>query len=135
MCGTDKHKKGKIFVMLNTFFSVLEATATPVEANQTAAWGSLIFWCVAMVAVFYFVGVRPQKKKEKEQKEMRDSLQIGDEVATIGGIVGIVVRKDKTEDTVVIETGGDRSKIRVKMWAISQNLTQHDAEEEIAKKK
>ena len=121
--------------MLNTFFRVLEATATPVEANQTAAWGSLIFWCIAMVAVFYFVGVRPQKKKEKEQKEMRDSLQIGDEVATIGGIVGIVVRKDKTEDTVVIETGGDRSKIRVKMWAISQNLTQHDAEEEIAKKK
>ena len=55
---------------------------------------------------------------------MRDSLEIGDEVVTNGGIVGIVFQVK--EDTVVIETGGDRSKIRVKKWAIAQNLTVHE---------
>ncbi len=121
--------------MLNTYFRFLEATATaPTDAQmQTMGMGSLILSCVLFFAVFYFIGVRPQRKKEKEQKAMRDALQIGDEVTTIGGIVGIVVRKG--EDTVVIETGGDRSKIRVKTWAISENLTKHDAEEEIGKKK
>ncbi|MDE6595658.1 MAG: preprotein translocase subunit YajC [Oscillospiraceae bacterium] len=97
---------------------------------------SLVYSFVMMAIVFaimYFLMIRPQKKKEKEAKEMRDNLQIGDEVTTIGGITGIVVRK--TEDTVVIETGGDRSKIRVKTWAISENATVHDAQEEIVKKK
>ena len=64
---------------------------------------------------------------------MRDSIQIGDEVTTIGGIVGIVVRKNDDTQTVVIETGGDRSKIRVKLWAISENNTVHDASEETVK--
>ncbi|MCH5349085.1 MAG: preprotein translocase subunit YajC [Oscillospiraceae bacterium] len=88
---------------------------------------------VILMALMYFVMIRPQRKKEKEAKEMRDSLQIGDEVTTIGGITGIIVRK--TEDTVVIETGGDRSKIRVKIWAISENATIHDTTEEAVKKK
>ena len=55
---------------------------------------------------------------------MRDNLEIGDEVVTNGGIVGIVFQIK--EDTVVIETGGDRSKIRVKKWAIAKNETVHD---------
>jgi preprotein translocase subunit YajC len=89
---------------------------------------------VLMIVVFYFLIIRPQKKKEKAAKQLRDNLQIGDEVTTIGGITGIVTKL--TEDTVVIETGGDRSKIRVKKWAISENLTIHDAvEETLAEKK
>ncbi len=106
------------------------------QVNMEAQQFSLVSSVIMMVIVFglmYFLMIRPQKKKEKEAKEMRDNLQIGDEVTTIGGITGIVVRK--TEDTVVIETGGDRSKIRVKIWAISENATIHDAAEEIAKKK
>ena len=121
--------------MISTYFRLLEATAAPAEVSAGATWGSFALSCILMIAVFYFVGVQPQKKKEKEQKQMRESLQIGDEVSTIGGIVGIVVRKDDNTGTVVIETGGDRSKIRVKMWAISENLTKHDAEDEISKKK
>ena len=103
---------------------------------QGSATAQLVYTVVMVVFMFglmYFLMIRPQKKKEKEAKEMRDNLQIGDEVTTIGGITGIVVRK--TEDTVVIETGGDRSKIRVKIWAISENATVHDAQEEIVKKK
>ena len=55
---------------------------------------------------------------------MRNSIQVGDEVTTVGGIVGLVV--NIKEDTVVLETGGDRSKIRIKRWAIQENLTQHE---------
>ncbi len=113
-----------------------EATAQPAQAGEVDMTGSLISSIVVMVLVMvlmYFMMIRPQKKKEKEAKEMRDNLQIGDEVTTIGGITGIIVRKG--DDTVVIETGGDRSKIRVKLWAISENATIHDAQEEAVKKK
>lgn len=109
-------------------------------ADQTADMGTVsilpsIIMMALMFALMYFMIIRPQKKKEKEAQEMRDSLQIGDEVTTIGGIVGIVVRKNDDTKTVVIETGGDRSKIRVKMWAISENSTVHDAQDELGKKK
>ena len=76
-----------------------------------------------------------REKKEKEQKALKESIQIGDEVTTIGGIMGIVVRKDNEHECVVIETGGGRSKIRVKLWAISENLTKHDESDELGKKK
>lgn len=76
---------------------------------------------VVIIIFFYFLMIRPQKKKEKEQNEMRQAVQIGDEIMTIGGIVGFVVKK--TEDTVVIETGGDKSKLRIKIWAIQENIT------------
>ena len=76
---------------------------------------------IAVIVVFYFFLIRPQKKKENEAKAMRENVQIGDEIMTIGGIVGLVVRK--TEDTVVIETGTDKSKLRIKMWAIQENIT------------
>lgn len=112
------------------------AAAGDPAAQQASMTGSIIYMLFSfglLFVVFYFFMIRPQKKKEKEAKQLRDNLQIGDEVTTIGGITGIVVRK--TEDTVVIETGGDRSKIRVKLWAISENATIHDMpEEEISKK-
>lgn len=103
------------------------------QALATQSFASSVIVMVVVMVIFYFMLIRPQKKKDKEQKAMRDSLQIGDEVTTIGGIVGIIVRKG--EDTVVIETGGDRSKIRVKTWAVSENLTKHDAEDELGKRK
>lgn len=127
------------FLMNTALLSILlraESTAASPATAESMQQMSLVSSIVMMVIVFglmYFIMIRPQKKKEKEAKEMRDNLQIGDEVTTIGGITGIVVRK--TEDTVVIETGGDRSKIRVKIWAISENATVHDMQEEIVKKK
>ncbi len=78
-----------------------------------------------ILVVFYFMLIRPQKKKEKEVQKMRSSLEVGDEVVTSGGIIGRVV--SMREDTVVIESGSDRSKIRVARWAIQQNNTIHDA--------
>lgn len=79
---------------------------------------------ILVVVIFYFFLIRPQKKKDKKDAEMRKNLQVGDEVVTVGGVVGIVFQVK--EDTVVVETGGDRSKIRVKKWAIAQNLTVHE---------
>lgn len=122
--------------MTNIMLRFLEASAQASPEQQVAAnmqGGMLIIWIIAIPLMFYFMVLRPQKKKEQEQKALRDSLKVGDDVTTIGGIVGFVL--SIKDDTVVIETGGDRSKICVKIWAISSNDTQHDAEEEIAKRK
>ncbi len=69
-----------------------------------------IIMLVAMVAVFYFLMYRPQKKQEKEIAQMRENLQVGDEVTTIGGIIGEIV--SIKGETVTIETSKDRTKIR-----------------------
>ncbi|MGN0583831.1 MAG: preprotein translocase subunit YajC [Ruminococcus sp.] len=121
---------------LITSMAALAASAMTVSASaagETAAQGgpsSMIPSLLIMVllfAVMYFILIRPQKKKEKEQKAMQRDLCVGDEVVTIGGIVGLVVKT--TEDTVVIECGGDRSRLRMKKWAIQENVTvREDAE-------
>ena len=74
--------------------------------------------------VMYFMMIRPQRKREKEIEKMRAELEVGDEVITSGGVVGLVV--SLREDSVTIETGSDRSKIRVMRWAIQKNNTIHD---------
>ena len=117
-----------VYIMFANF-TLLAAAAGGGEGEAVPMMGSglyMIFSLGLMFMVLYFMIMRPQKKKERAQKEMRENLRIGDEVTTIGGITGIIVRK--TEDTVVIETGGDKSKIRVKIWAISENATIHDEE-------
>jgi len=79
---------------------------------------SLILMIVLTVAVFYFFGFRPQKKQEKEQNAMRNSLSVGDEITTIGGIIGKIV--SIKDETCVIETTHDRTKIRILKTAISR---------------
>lgn len=71
---------------------------------------------ILMVALLYFFMIRPQNKKEKQAQAMRNSIEVGDEVTTIGGLVGRVA--GIKEDTFVLETGADRVKIRMKRWAI-----------------
>lgn len=104
---------------------LLSATNSP--GGNTGSLLSMILPLALLFVVMYFLMIRPQKKKDKETQTMRKSIQIGDEVVTVGGVVGIVVKL--AEDTLVIETGGDRSKIRVKLWAIQSNETVHDAPE------
>ena len=72
---------------------------------------------VLLFAVMYFLMIRPQKKREKETKAMRAGLGVGDEIVTIGGIVGKVVKIG--EEELVIQVGSDKTKILVKKWAIS----------------
>ena len=73
---------------------------------------------VAAVLAFYFLGIRPQKKKEREDNAMRSSLAVGDEITTIGGIIGKVV--SIKEETCVIETAHERTKIRILKTAIAR---------------
>ena len=101
------------------YVNVLSASGT-----DAASLISAFLPLVLVIVVFYFLLIRPQKKKDKKDAEMRKNLQVGDEVVTVGGVVGIVFKIE--EETVVVETGGDRSKLRIKKWAIAQNLTVHE---------
>ena len=91
-------------------------------------------YLIAMIAIMYFLMIRPQRKKQKEEQTMRDNVQIGDEITTIGGIMGKVVTVK--EDSLVIETGADRNKMKIARWAVSVNNTANEklaAEREAAK--
>lgn len=109
--------------------TLLFSTAT--EAGQGTLMETLLSFIplALVVVVFYFLLIRPQQKKDKEDKAMRESLEIGDEVITAGGIIGIIV--SIKEDNVVIETGSGRSRLRIAKWAISQKIsTDKDNDEE-----
>jgi preprotein translocase subunit YajC len=84
--------------------------------TTTESYVSLFFTLGLMVVLLYFMIYRPQKKQEKRDTEMRNNLEIGDQVTTIGGIIGRVVAiKD---DTFVLETGSDRVKLRFAKTAV-----------------
>ncbi|MBQ3228145.1 MAG: preprotein translocase subunit YajC [Clostridia bacterium] len=85
--------------------------------GATGTWGTIIM-IVIMFAVFYFFAIRPQKKQEKESQQMRDSLSIGDEIVTIGGIVGIIT--NITEETITIISSRDRTRIQLLKTAVSR---------------
>ena len=87
-----------------------------------------ILMIVGMLAILYFFMIRPQKKQEKEQNAMRNSLSVGDEITTIGGIIGKVV--SIKEETCVIESAHDRTKIRILKSAIARvDVKAEDAED------
>jgi len=77
-----------------------------------------------IIPLMYFLMIRPQKKKQKEEQKMRNSLRVGDEITTIGGITGRVL--NIKEDDLVIETGADRTKMTIKKWALQSVNTIHD---------
>lgn len=94
--------------------STTQPTQDPV-ANPLAGGGMMIFMIIAMIAMFWFTS-RSQKKRDKEAQDMRDALQVGDEVTTIGGIIGKVV--SIKEETFVLETTKEKTHIRFLKAAI-----------------
>ena len=100
------------------------------QQQSTASMLVTFIPLVLIIVVFYFLLIRPQRKKDKEDAMMRNNIQVGDEIVTAGGIIGIVF--SVKDDTLVVETGGYRSKIRIKKWAVSQNLTVHEQQEAAA---
>ena len=78
---------------------------------------SMIVMLVVMLAVFYFMLIRPENKRKKEAQNLRDSLKVGDVSTTIGGIVGTICKVD--ENTIVIETSADRVRVEFTKWAVS----------------
>ena len=103
-------------------------------AATTAGSGgfSMLIMIVIMFAVFYFFVIRPENKKKKMTEEMRNSLSLGDEIITIGGMIGKIVQI--TEDTITFETGEDRVRIQIKKWAISTTAKMEAEEAKSGKK-
>lgn len=98
-------------------FSILTETA-----STSSSLISMLLPFAILIVVFYFLLIRPENKKKKALNEMRTALAVGDEVTTIGGIVGKIVHiKD---DLVTIETSEDRVRIQFTRWAISTKGTQ-----------
>lgn len=81
-----------------------------------AEYSSLIM-IVAMIAIVYFLMIRPEQKRKKQAQEMRNSLKKGDMITTIGGIVGRIVMVQ--ENTIIIETSEDRVRMELTKWAVS----------------
>ncbi len=106
-----------------TFNSIVLAE-TPTNGGGVGGLLSLVLPLVIFIGAMYLFIIRPQKKKEKADKLMRENLQVGDEILTIGGIYGRVI--SLKEDTIVIESKSDHSKITIARWAMQQNLTVHD---------
>ena len=102
---------------------------TLTTAEQQGGGFSLIIMLLVyavFIGALYLIFFRPHKKKKKKEAAMRKNAQVGDEITTIGGICGrIVAVKDET-DSIVIETGSDRAKLRVKRWAIGSVDTVHE---------
>lgn len=85
-------------------------------------YGYSIIMIVAMIAILYFLMIRPESKRKKAAQAMRDSLAVGDEITTIGGITGTICAVK--ENTIVFESGADRVRLEVTKWAISSKGTQ-----------
>lgn len=80
---------------------------------------------IGLVAIFYFMAIRPQKKREKQINEMRSNLKVGDDVVTIGGIFGkIVVVK---EDILTIEVGSTKTRLDVTKWSIGSVVNRNES--------
>ena len=111
-------------------FHFLEGTTT--TPNPTADLLSMLPMFAIMIALFYFMLIRPENKRKKEAEKMRSELKNGDRVTTIGGICGVVV--DVKSDKFVIETGADQVRVEFAMWALSTNETAAEKAKEEARK-
>ena len=78
---------------------------------------SWIIMIVLMFAMLYFFMIRPENKRKKEAENLRNSLSVGDEITTIGGITGTICAVK--ENTIVIESGADRVRLELTKWAVS----------------
>ncbi len=95
---------------------LLTAGAALPEAGGVAAIISSLLPFILMIVVFYFLVIRPQRKRDKENREMLASLAVGDNITTIGGICGKIV--SIREDVIVVEVGVDKVKLVFERWAV-----------------
>ena len=88
-------------------------------AEGAVGMGSMLLPLILMLALMYFLMIRPESKRKKQAEEMRNSLKKGDQITTIGGIMGKIVHVG--EDSIVIETSDDRVRMELTKWAVSTN--------------
>jgi len=112
---------------MNYFILLADAGSAPMEpVGLGAMLSSFLLPLLFMVFIFYFLLLRPEKKRKKQAQDMLSNIQIADEVVTSGGIIGRVIDVKPGGDTVVIETGGDKTRIRILKQYIIENRTVHD---------
>ncbi len=97
-------------------FQILLTSNAGATGSNTMSAITTVVMLVAMLAIFYFFMYRPQKKQEKETNDMRNGLTVGDEITTIGGIIGKII--SIKDETILIETSGERTKIRLLKSAV-----------------
>lgn len=100
--------------------AMLSSTGT--DAAGAGSMLGMILPLVLLIAVFYFLLIRPENKKKKAAAKMRSELSVGDQITTIGGIVGTICAVK--ENTIVIETSSDRVRMEFTKWAVSTRGTQ-----------
>ena len=115
--------------MLNVMSLLADTATTTVSGDLQGATGIMalltsVLPFALIILLMYFMMIRPQRKKQKEEQKMRNNIRVGDDITTIGGIVGRVVTVK--EDTLVIETGANCNKMVIKKWAIQSCDTVHD---------
>lgn len=105
-------------------FAMMSGAGAGAEGGAQSGSFSMIIMMAVLFGAMYFFTIRPQKKQQKMEQELRENTQIGDEITTIGGIMGRVVTVK--EDSLIIETGADRTKMKITRWAIQTNNTAED---------
>lgn len=103
---------------MSSFLTIATASA---EAANPFNGSYMIIMIVVFIAIFYFMILRPENKKKKEQEALRSSLHKGDNITTIGGIMGKIV--DIKDDKIVIETSEDQVRMELQKWAVMTNNT------------
>ncbi|MGI6716069.1 MAG: preprotein translocase subunit YajC [Eubacteriales bacterium] len=103
--------------MLVKLIQLLETSGADTgTANPIWSIVSMLLPFVILIGVFYFLLLRPQKKQQKETEAMRESVERGDVITTIGGIVGVVIMV--RDNDILIETSGDKTRIQIQKWAV-----------------
>ena len=113
--------------MFPMYFMLLSGSTTTTGStggNDLSSLLSLLIFPLLLVIMYFFM-IRPQRKQEKEAAAMRNSLSVGDEVTTIGGIIGRVI--NVKDDTFVLETTRDRTRIRFERTAVKRIDRKYDA--------
>ncbi len=104
------------FVLLGAVITMSGCAET--GAGSSASMFSML-WIVVLLGVMYAVMIIPENKRKKKAQQMRDGIEVGDKITTIGGMIGKVVHV--TDDNLTFETGEDRVRIEVAKWAVSVN--------------
>lgn len=104
-------------------------TASNTSGSSSGSWMIWVIYGLLFVALYFFL-IRPQNKKRKQQEEFLKNLEVGDQVTTIGGIMGKIISINEETESVVLETYSEKTRLRIKKWAIGTNNTAHEAAEE-----
>lgn len=106
-------------------FNLLEGESAT-TGGTGGSWALMIVYIAIIGLALYFLMIRPQRKRQKKEEQMRSNVQVGDEIVTIGGFYGRII--SIKDDTMIIESPGDHSKQKIAKWAVQTNMTVHDGD-------